>query len=227
MADHYEWSNYTGASLDWTAEAITLRSSSGEPQACTPNELVAGALQTPIVEQMSLQVLAEALALSRYPEDVRAHPPLAGEDLRGLPSPDRVFGGRRGQSYVVWIWGRAVQIRVDSQKDDLHDTLAAIAERGIPAPYREGLPEATVEQVTRAARELAPLSCMCHTYARRTEEHGSIHTLVRIDHPFAPIEDYAEVGYCTVCYRWWTFETSGDSYYSYNYEASRFRGRLV
>ena len=99
--------------------------------------------------------------------------------------------------------------------------MAAVARDGL-GEHRERLGEALSDAVERAARQLAPLPCFCGTGCQRLHEHDALTRLIYRQHPHAAVDHSATTAWCRVCYRWWTYEESGDSRYRYFYNVRQF-----
>lgn len=199
---------------------VTLRDD-GESAAVSGDEALDGALTETVVARFGLMTAAELLGLLRYarlPTEERVTP-TEPAPLTHRPRYTRPFGGggRGAVASMVWLFGRRVIVDVPGQ-GRVERALADVVACGFDEPTRAALGEALAQQTLDAARQLAPLPCLCGTGCRRPEEHDAFATLIRLQHPTAPIDDYASSGVCRVCGRWWTFRESGDSHYSYHYE---------
>jgi hypothetical protein len=190
-----------------------------ELSACEVGELRGDALFMGIMEAFGAATVAEVIAAGENPEEASR---ACAEPVPRRPHHRRVFGGGRGGSWVAWVFGKQVRLSADALDDRPDLSFEHLLERGLPEAFVE---EAGAEQaaaIMAAVRELAPLECMCGTGAETMSQHGSIVSLSSVQEPRDIMEHVASTGRCSVCSRWWTFVSRGDSHYSYSYRVSQF-----
>lgn len=213
------WEDYSGHRLSIEADTVLLQPSK---ETCSGDAFLEGALNERVLSIFNLMVLTEALALlteARLPAEQRS-PPAETTALRGRPwfVRDEAFSDASG---MVWFFGRT--LAVDARGHPRVELpLGAVARAGL-GTLRATLSPELAAAVEQAAQLLAPLPCLCGTGCQRLHEHDALVSLVRRQHPHAPIDHSATVAWCRVCARWWTYEEAGDSHYSYHYTVRQFR----
>ncbi|MCA9536372.1 MAG: hypothetical protein KC593_21970 [Myxococcales bacterium] len=217
---HFAWSQrYATPPSHLVVAGEELRLTRGERvQTVSLAAFATGALHEEVLAAFDFQTLVEALALA-LPDAAPLRRDGAPEGERGRSSTPRVFGGGRGSSGVVFILGRrvsghALEHRFDlSFEEFLRDGLLPAAASAIGAD--------DLEKVRSAVRQLSALDCMCDTGCETPEQHGGLVSLIRRDHPAATVDFNVTVARCQVCGGLWSFQSVGDSHYSYEYTVRR------
>ena len=191
-------------------------------ETCSGDAFLEGALNERVLSIFGLMTLTEALALlteARLPAEQRP-PPAETASLAGRPRfvRDEAFSDASGR---VWFFGRTLAVDAKG-RPRVALPLAAVASDGLGV-LRATLSAALADVVEEAARQLLPLPCLCGTGCQRLHEHDALVSLIRRQHPHAPIDISATVAWCRVCARWWTYEAAGDSHYSYHYTVRQFQ----
>jgi hypothetical protein len=206
--------------LDADADQVTLRAGSPPVESrCTVDELLGGHLDEAITRALDLRALVESIArltLRRRGETVRA--PSAAD--AGRPSVAHCYEFGRGVPKAAWLMGREVWVHAAGRRFEA--SLDELLARGFPPDIAADLGEDVVRTISDAVARLNPLPCLCDTGALTPQEHGTLDEIARRQHPFAPIDVQCVVGRCRVCRLGWTFESAGDSHYSYRYDAHPF-----
>ena len=175
--------------------------------------------QATIRDHLGLEVLVQVLgvkdAFDRLDEIEQERPP-------ERPRHPRIFGGGRGGTWTAWIFARRVRFSargIDGVQEMSFEELIA---DGVPQDFTSICGADIADTIKKAARELAPLECMCGTGCETPEQHGDLHRLSSARDPRAPYDVTADLVECVVCSRWWTFSERGDSHYSYTRSLSQF-----
>ena len=136
----------------------------------------------------------------------------------------RIFGGGRGASWTVWLFGRKLRcsVRTSSEVTLPDMTFEEFLDKGFPEEIKDKIEEQQLSLIISAVRRLLPLSCMCSSGANTVQQHGSIRRIVRKKNPLAPIDHSVTIGRCGHCGRGWSFEEMDDSHYSYTYVLTSF-----
>lgn len=202
----------SGSSVRWTNGERALT--------CEASELYASAIWQELLDAFGVETAAEALAVSKHPDEVAR---ACVEPAPRRPRHPRVFGGKRGDSWVAWIFGRKVRLSANAlpHMDDV--VFEEVLERGLPEAFMQECGPEVTASLMQAITDLAPLACMCGTGAETSQQHGQTRTLARAREPRSMVEYSATCARCEVCSRWWTFVERGDSHYSYSYSVSLFR----
>jgi len=210
LAAMIRW-NRGETTLTIDAETATLRRADGSEESASATAVATGEWDALLFDAMDQEVVAEARAVAAHHDAFVAA--LALPPVERRPRFSRRLSGR--PDWVVWFWGREVQIRVPDVKDDLRVSMSEIVADGLPETVA-ALPAETRARVVQAAVALSPLPCMCGTGCDTPEQHGSIERLgPAIQHPNAPTVATIGVGACTVCGRLHRYHRSGDSHYSF------------
>jgi hypothetical protein len=207
------WQNHSGHRLSIEADTVRLLPSQ---ETCSGDQFLAGTLNERVLSTFDLMTLTEALALltaARLP-DAQRPPQAENTALRGRPwfARDEAFSDASGK---VWFFGRTLAVDAKGQPR-VEVPLAVVACDGL-AECRSRLSAELADAVEQAARQLVPMPCLCGTGCQRPHEHDALTSLVRRQHPHAPIDYSVTVYWCRVCARWWTYMAVGDSHYSYSY----------
>ncbi len=141
------------------------------------------------------------------------------------PAPDRasaprVFGGGRGGTWVVWIFGRMV--RASGPGLDYDESFETFRAHDFPPALAAAIGAVGVADVKAAVATLAEYACMCGSGADTTSQHGQTDSFVYRQDTNIPIDRSATVARCTVCNRAWTYEEGGDPAYQMHYQVTRF-----
>ncbi|MFT5684095.1 MAG: hypothetical protein ACI8RZ_005036 [Myxococcota bacterium] len=185
---------------------------------CSGDDFLSGTHNSAILTIFDLMTFVEVRAVltnARRPE-AQQHPALPDPPVGRPQIPWDSFHNDQGR---VWIFGRRVAVDVSGQSR-VELPLSEAAD-GME-PFGEALGEALVDDVVQATRQLDPLPCFCGTGCQRSHQHDALTSITRSQHPHAPIDHHATVYRCRVCSRWWTYQETGDSHYSYNYQVRQF-----
>jgi len=213
------WEDHRGHRLSIEADTVLLLPSQ---ETCSGAAFLQGALNERVLSIFKLMTLTEALALlteARLPAEQRPMP-AETTSLDGRPRfvRDEAFADASG---LVWFFGRTLAVDARGQAR-VELPLGAVARDGL-GTLRAALSTELADAVEQAAQQLAPLPCLCGTGCQRLHEHDALVSLVRRQHPHAPIDHSATVAWCRVCGRWWTYEEAGDAHYSYHYTVRQFQ----
>lgn len=200
------------------AEGVSLIAGD-DVQRWTIGDLTDGAANAVILSDMGLDVLAEVSALASDLELIDA--------IDTTPAPERrrherIYGGGRGGTWTVWFFGHRVRFSARELEGTREATLEELVKDGLPEGFDDICGEEQATRILTAARDLAPLECMCGTGCQTPDQHGSMRRLSSARDPRAPYDVTAEVVRCEVCQRWWTFEERGDSHYGYQRNMKQF-----
>ena len=184
------------------------------------DELIAGTLDKELIEKLNLVPFTEAIARAVLARD---HRTLSNEPIAYRPSAKRIFGGGRGGSWVVWIFGRTVRVGGGHDYDESFETFFA---KGFPPAIAEAIGPAGVAEVRAGVLTLAPYECMCDSGADTPSQHGTYEIFAYKTDPRATVECNAKSGRCTVCNRGWTWTEDGDPSYEMYYAVTRFQQHI-
>ncbi len=185
----------------------------------TMEELGEGVANAVILSEMGLEVLAQVLALK---DNLDAMAIINLERPPSQPNHKRVFGGGRGGTWVVWIFGRSARFSARGFVGNEDRSFVRLLEDGLPEGFEEVCGAEVASKIIEAARELSPLECMCGTGCETPDQHGDLRRLSSARDPRAPYDVTAAVLRCEVCERWWTFDERGDSHYGYQQSLTQF-----